>query len=146
MCSTVSENQAIHNQQYEVISLYHCITVLLIFGLNLFFSLDKPSQPGEIDVKTVTNNYITIQWGAPECDGGKEILGYWVEYRKSIESTWKKSNKQRIKDKEFTIPALQEGNEYEFRVFAENATGMSRPRRTATGIRTKLACKFTRWN
>lgn len=91
----------------------------------------------------VTKNFITIRWQAPECDGGKEILGYWVEYRKSIESTWKKCNKQRLKEKEFTMPGLAEATEYEFRVFAENETGMSRPRRTATCIKTKLSGGYT---
>lgn len=89
----------------------------------------------------VTNNSVTIRWQAPECDGGKEVLGYWVECRKSIESTWKKCNKQRLKEKEFTIAGLAEATEYEFRVLAENETGMSRPRRTATCIKTKLSGK-----
>lgn len=70
-------------------------------------------------------------------------MGYWVEYRKSIESNWKKSNKQRLKEKEFTVPGLAEATEYEFRVFAENETGMSRPRRTATCIKTKLSGEYT---
>lgn len=103
------------------------------------FLPDKPSQPGEIDTVNVTKSAIAIRWQAPECDGGKPVLGYWVEYRKSIESTWKKSNKQRLKEKTFTMPGLAEATEYEFRVFAENETGMSRPRRTATCIRTKLS-------
>lgn len=90
----------------------------------------------------VTNNFITIRWQAPECDGGKEVLGYWVEYRKSTESTWKKCNKQRLKEKELTVPGLAEATEYEFRVFAENERGLSRPRRTATCVRTKLSGKI----
>lgn len=64
-----------------------------------------------------------------------------MEHRKSIESTWKKSNKQRLKEKEVTIPGLAEATEYEFRVFAENERGLSRPRRTATCIKTKLSGK-----
>lgn len=100
---------------------------------------DKPSQPGEIDTVNVAKNFIAIRWQAPECDGGKEVLGYWVEYRKSSESSWKKSNKQRLKEQEFTMPGLAEATEYEFRVFAENETGLSRPRRTATCIKTKLS-------
>ena len=86
---------------------------------------------------TVANNYIKIRWTPPECDGGKPILGYLVEYRKSTESSWKKCNKQRMNVKEFTVPGLSEATEYEFRVFAENETGISRPRRTATCIKTK---------
>lgn len=85
---------------------------------------------------------VTICWQAPECDGGKKVLGYWVEYRKSIESSWKKCNKQRLKENEFTIVGLAEATEYEFRVLAENETGMSRPRRTATCIKTKLSGKY----
>lgn len=65
-----------------------------------------------------------------------------MEYRKSIDSTWKKCNKQRLKEKELTIPGLAEATEYEFRVFAENQTGMSRPRRTATCIKTKLSGEY----
>lgn len=32
-----------------------------------------------------------------------------------------------------------EATEYEFRIFAENETGFSRPRRTPMGIKTKLS-------
>ena len=87
----------------------------------------------------VTKDYITIHWASPECDGGKEILGYWIEYRKSGESTWKKCNKERSKERIFTVGDLMEATEYEFRVFAENETGISRPRRTAMSIKTKLS-------
>lgn len=66
-----------------------------------------------------------------------------MEYRKSFESTWKKCNKQRLKEKELTMPGLAEATEYEFRVFAENETGMSRPRRTATCIKTKLSGEYS---
>ena len=100
---------------------------------------DKPSQPGEIDTVNVAKNFIAIRWKAPACDGGKVVLGYWVEHRKSTESSWKKCNKLRLKDPEFTVPGLAEATEYEFRVFAENETGISRPRRTATCIKTKLS-------
>ncbi|KAJ8012934.1 hypothetical protein DPEC_G00048040 [Dallia pectoralis] len=99
---------------------------------------DKPSQPGEIDTVTVTKDSVTIKWTAPECDGGKAILGYWVECRKSAEATWKKCNKTSTKEKQFSMTGLAEATEYEFRVMAENETGISRPRRTATCIKTKL--------
>uniref|UniRef100_A0A8C0EIC8 Titin n=1 Tax=Bubo bubo TaxID=30461 RepID=A0A8C0EIC8_BUBBB len=101
----------------------------------------KPSQPGEIEITSIFKDSITLEWERPESDGGKEILGYWVEYRQSGESTWKKCNKERIKDRQFTVGGLLEATEYEFRVFAENQTGLSRPRRTAMAVKTKLTCK-----
>uniref|UniRef100_A0A493TY77 Titin n=1 Tax=Anas platyrhynchos platyrhynchos TaxID=8840 RepID=A0A493TY77_ANAPP len=102
---------------------------------------DKPSQPGEIEITSIFKDSITLEWERPESDGGKEILGYWVEYRQSGESTWKKCNKERIKDRQFTVGGLLEATEYEFRVFAENQTGLSRPRRTAMAVKTKLTYK-----
>lgn len=101
--------------------------------------IDKPSQPGEIDIISVTKDCITIHWLRPELDGGKEILGYWIEFRQAGESAWKKCNKERSKDRQFTMGGLMEATEYEFRVFAENETGLSRPRRTPMGIKTKLS-------
>lgn len=43
---------------------------------------------------------------------------------------------------EYTMLGLIEATQYEFRVFAENETGMSRPRRTAACIKTKLSGEF----
>uniref|UniRef100_A0A8C6NPC5 Uncharacterized protein n=1 Tax=Nothobranchius furzeri TaxID=105023 RepID=A0A8C6NPC5_NOTFU len=48
-------------------------------------------------------------------------------------------NKERSKDRQFTMGGLMESTEYEFRIFAENETGLSRPRRTPMGIKTKLS-------
>uniref|UniRef100_A0A4W5MP29 Uncharacterized protein n=1 Tax=Hucho hucho TaxID=62062 RepID=A0A4W5MP29_9TELE len=53
-------------------------------------------------------------------------------------------NKERSKDRQFTMGGLMEATEYEFRILAENETGMSRPRRTAMGIKTKLSCTLVR--
>lgn len=36
-----------------------------------------------------------------------------------------------------------EATEYEFRILAENETGLSRPRRTPMGIKTKLSGELT---
>uniref|UniRef100_A0A8C5ASV7 Uncharacterized protein n=1 Tax=Gadus morhua TaxID=8049 RepID=A0A8C5ASV7_GADMO len=47
--------------------------------------------------------------------------------------------KERSKDRQFTMGGLIEATEYEFRVMAENETGLSRPRRTPMGIKTKLS-------
>uniref|UniRef100_A0A8C3R474 Titin n=1 Tax=Cyanoderma ruficeps TaxID=181631 RepID=A0A8C3R474_9PASS len=117
------------------------ITEMLGKTFQVLAHSNKPSQPGEIEITSIFKDSITLEWERPESDGGKEILGYWVEYRQSGESTWKKCNKERIKDRQFTVGGLLEATEYEFRVFAENQTGLSRPRRTAMAVKTKLTCK-----
>lgn len=103
---------------------------------------DKPSQPGEIEIISIFKDSITLEWERPECDGGKDIIGYWIEYRQYGQTAWKKCNKERIKDRQFMVGGLLEATEYEFRVFAENETGISRPRRTAMTVKTKLTCKI----
>uniref|UniRef100_A0A3B4GCD0 Protein kinase domain-containing protein n=1 Tax=Pundamilia nyererei TaxID=303518 RepID=A0A3B4GCD0_9CICH len=75
------------------------------------FPVDKPSQPGEIDIVSVTKDCITIHWLRPEHDGGKEILGYWIEFRQAGESAWKKCNKERSKDRQFTMGGLMEATD-----------------------------------
>lgn len=90
----------------------------------------------------MTKDCITIHWLRPEHDGGKEILGYWIEFRQAGDSAWKKCTKERSKDRQFTMGGLMEATEYEFRIFAENVTGLSRPRRTPMGIKTKLSGEF----
>lgn len=118
-------------------------TVLIFFSIIINFLLslpvDKPTQPGDIDIISITKDSITIHWLRPEHDGGKEILGYWIEFREAGESAWKKCNKERSKDRQFTMGGLMEATEYEFRIFAENEAGLSRPRRTPMGIKTKLS-------
>uniref|UniRef100_A0A8D2NVL4 Titin n=1 Tax=Zosterops lateralis melanops TaxID=1220523 RepID=A0A8D2NVL4_ZOSLA len=105
------------------------------------YDLVLENKCGKKAITSIFKDSITLEWERPESDGGKEILGYWVEYRQSGESTWKKCNKERIKDRQFTVGGLLEATEYEFRVFAENQTGLSRPRRTAMAVKTKLTCK-----
>uniref|UniRef100_A0A8D3AWC8 Uncharacterized protein n=1 Tax=Scophthalmus maximus TaxID=52904 RepID=A0A8D3AWC8_SCOMX len=119
---------------------------LVSFFLRSFcsFLIDKPSQPGEIDIISITKDCITIHWLRPEHDGGKEILGYWIEFRQAGESAWKKCHKERSKDRQFTMGGLMEAQEYEFRIFAENEAGLSRPRRTPMGIKTKLSGELIR--
>lgn len=80
-----------------------------------------------------TKTSITLGWTKPVYDGGAPIIGYFVEMRLKGESDnpeegWKKCNAgTQLVLTEFTIPNLDEKQEYEFRVCAQNQVGIGRP-------------------
>uniref|UniRef100_A0A8C5SPM9 Titin n=1 Tax=Laticauda laticaudata TaxID=8630 RepID=A0A8C5SPM9_LATLA len=100
-----------------------------------------PNPPeGPLEYDDIQGRSIRVSWKPPTDDGGADILGYIVERREVPKTAW--YTVERIKDRQFTVGGLLEATEYEFRIFAENETGMSRPRRTAMTVKTKLTCKF----
>ena len=68
---------------------------------------------------------ITLRWEAPEDNGGSDITGYIVEKREFNRRSWQEV--ATVKDLEFTVGKLLEGNQYYFRVIARNDIGNSEP-------------------
>ena len=68
-------------------------------------------------------DYVTLSWTAPEHDGGSPILGYVVDKRDSMMNMW--SNAAKVDKDTFTVKVtnLFEGQNYLFRVAAENQCG-----------------------
>lgn len=87
-----------------------------------------PSQPR---VDKVTPNSVSLSWDKPLNDGGGKIEGYLVEV-KPKNGEWTEATPFPVKDTEFTVPHLKEGEEYQFRVKAVNEAGPGNPS-TATG-------------
>jgi len=84
--------------------------------------------PGTPVVGATTPNSIALTWDKPTDDGGGPILGYIVE-KKPKGGDWTDANPGGlpIKDPEFVVPHLKEGEEYQFRVKAVNASGPGTP-------------------
>lgn len=77
----------------------------------------------------------------PLNDGGSPITGYIVErkpYTVTGEGRWLKCNYTNVTDTNFTVTALGEGEEYEFRVIAKNANGVLSLPSVSTG---PVTCK-----
>lgn len=87
---------------------------------------DPPSPPGKPVVSDITENAVTVSWTIPKSDGGSPISGYIVE-RRELSGKWIRVNKTPVLDLRFRATGLYEGNTYEFRVFAENIAGLSKP-------------------
>uniref|UniRef100_A0A8D2QM71 Titin n=1 Tax=Zosterops lateralis melanops TaxID=1220523 RepID=A0A8D2QM71_ZOSLA len=93
--------------------------------------LDRPGPPeGPLAVSEVTDSMV-VCWGHPDSDGGSPITNYIVERRDKTGLRWVKCNKRVVTDLRFKVSGLTEGHEYEYRVMAENAAGVSEPSPTS---------------
>uniref|UniRef100_A0A3Q2R3F5 Titin n=1 Tax=Fundulus heteroclitus TaxID=8078 RepID=A0A3Q2R3F5_FUNHE len=108
----------------------HALAISPVGKFNLFvFVLLCPSAvpdaPGTPDATHVTGNSITMCWTRPRSDGGNEIKHYILERREKKSLRWVRvSSKRPITELRHRVTNLTEGNEYEFRVMAENGAGI----------------------
>jgi len=87
-------------------------------------AFDVPGKPGTPDVKEMTADSATLEWKAPDSDGGAPITNYVVEMRQAGETKWKVVNKdEKVVDTTFTVKGITWTKEHEFRVTAENKAG-----------------------
>uniref|UniRef100_A0AAZ3RB05 Titin n=1 Tax=Oncorhynchus tshawytscha TaxID=74940 RepID=A0AAZ3RB05_ONCTS len=91
------------------------------------YPFSEPLAPGTPFVSSVTKDNMVVEWKVPTSDGGSPILGYHLERKEKNSILWTKLNKLLIPDCRFKTNELEEGIEYEFKVFAENIAGMSPP-------------------
>ncbi len=83
-------------------------------------------------------DYITIAWEKPKSDGGSPITGYIVEKRDVKKSSWVNAGNVDASTMTLKCTRLVEGNEYLFRVYAENAIGQSDPAETPEPVKARL--------
>ncbi|XP_058459295.1 titin [Malaya genurostris] len=85
----------------------------------------RPEPPGKVNISVGFGKAITLNWSAPEDDGGCKIGNYIVEYYRVGWDVWLKANTCR--QLSTTLSGLIEGSQYRFRVKAENPYGLSDP-------------------
>ncbi|XP_052825204.1 twitchin isoform X2 [Octopus bimaculoides] len=98
---------------------------------------DAPGIPGVPDVTEVGGDFVSLSWDKPSTDGGGKILGYWIEKKEHGSENWSRVNLQPCIPTMFNIPNLIEDRKYEFRVFAENEAGMSKPSLASKVVKVK---------
>lgn len=81
-------------------------------------------------MRSVTHDSVDLAWDAPVTDGGLSITGYVIERRNVPHGGWTTVATVDSAQRSFKIKRLLEGNEYNFRVIAENAAGMSKAAET----------------
>ena len=65
------------------------------------------------------------------------VIGYFVEYRTYGNHTWKLANEDPVIDRNMQVGGLDEGTDYQFRVYTVNKLGKSRPKLLNTIVSTK---------
>ena len=95
-----------------------------ILAQNLYGVAGAPGKP---EVLRTHFNSITIEWTAPENDGGSKIIGYHVDRMKNNGTRWARCNEEIVDDVHFRVTNLIEGALYQFRVVAVNSAGAGNP-------------------
>lgn len=66
---------------------------------------------------------VALKWSPPSKDGG-DAVDYVIEYRRRGSPTWKRANSVPVQETNFSVTGLKEGDEYEFRITAQNKAGL----------------------
>lgn len=101
------------------------------------FPFDVPDPPGKPIISDVGPNEVSLSWDRPLHDGGAKIQGYQIEYKDSTEGRWSIANPYLVKNTQFTVTGLIENRDYEFRIKAKNAAGLSNPSESSGTVKTK---------
>lgn len=86
-----------------------------------------PNPPTDADIFDWTETTLSVQWKAPESDGGSPVTGYVIEYKEKMASTWKSFVTPDPDKLSTIIPDLRTGAAYVVRVRARNREGDSEP-------------------
>jgi len=86
-----------------------------------------PLPPSAPDIVDWSEKHMELEWKEPLDDGGSAIFAYTVEKRSRTSMEWTLCFRQESIRCKGTATNLHEGEEYQFRVYAENKAGLSEP-------------------
>ena len=86
---------------------------------------EKPSAPESLVATDVTETTASLKWQPPASDGGLPIKSYTIERRDKRWGSWVKAGTTKGTVTTLDVEKLVTGQEYLFRVSAENEEGAS---------------------
>lgn len=82
-----------------------------------------PGPPKDLKITDITRSTCRLTWKPPDNDGGERIKSYYIE-KKTVEGkAWTKVNPA-CASQSLVVPDLVEGQDYLFRIRAENRFGI----------------------
>lgn len=87
--------------------------------------LDRPGPPtGPVAISDITEESVTLKWEPPKYDGGSQVTNYIVLKRETSTAVWTEVSAT-VARTVIKIMKLTTGEEYQFRIKAENRFGIS---------------------
>lgn len=87
--------------------------------------LDRPGPPvGPVVVSDITEDGVTLKWEPPRYDGGSQVTNYIVLKRETSTAVWSEVSTTVARNM-IKVMKLTTGEEYQFRIKAENRFGIS---------------------
>ena len=102
---------------------------------NLYCLLVAAGPPSSPNVDKITKNSVALSWAKPNNDGGSKLSGYIVEKKKKGEEDWMECASVPASQQAATVTGLPEGQEFQFRIRAENALGPGEPSKPTNSIK-----------
>ena len=91
----------------------------------IFVVLDRPGPPvGPLEVGEIGESTVCLKWSPPEYDGGSPVTNYIVLRRETSTPSWTEVSTN-IARSAVKVTKLTRGEEYQFRIKAENRYGVS---------------------
>ncbi|KAK5889759.1 hypothetical protein CesoFtcFv8_013347 [Champsocephalus esox] len=96
-----------------------------------------PSPPVTPESHDKTKDSVSLRWKMPRHDGKGRIFGYLVEYQSPGGVEWLPANEtpEQCPDLHYVVTGLEDGKEYNFRIFTVNAAGKSDPAFVKTSVK-----------
>lgn len=119
---TLNESISSDAGKYEVTASNASGTTKIVI---IFIVLDKPGPPtGPVKIEEVGETTACLKWAPPEYDGGSPVTNYIVLKRETSTPTWAEVSTT-IARSAIKVTKLTKGEEYQFRIKAENRYGVS---------------------
>ncbi|AWP02427.1 putative immunoglobulin-like and fibronectin type III domain-containing protein 1 isoform 2 [Scophthalmus maximus] len=103
---------------------------------------DEPKPPGPVELDENVPGTVTISWTASPDEKRDDRLHYMVTKRDSVKTAWH-TVADHIFNNKFTACNIMPGREYQFRVYAKNDMGSSKPSESAKWLISAKKEKFT---
>ncbi|XP_022597713.1 immunoglobulin-like and fibronectin type III domain-containing protein 1 [Seriola dumerili] len=92
---------------------------------------DDPKPPGPVELDENVAGTVTVSWTPSPDEKKDDRLHYIITKRDSVKRTWQTVADHLFNNK-FTAINIMPGRQYQFRVYAKNDMGMSKPSESAT--------------